>query len=113
MIRVRMEAYGARVECAGAILMTADIKRFRSQLAAMADTLTGEATLAGLEPELRVVLKMQRMGHIDFVVEITPDHLNQQHRFQVGTDQSYLPALISSCNSILSRFPVINASERG
>ena len=113
MIRVRMEARGAKVECAGAVLMTADIERFRDQLSAMADTLTGEATLAGLEPELSVILKIQQRGHIDGLVEITPDQLNQQHRFQVETDQSYLPALIQSCNSILSRFPVINTSERG
>ena len=65
MIRVRMEAHGAHVECAGPILMTVDIERFRDQLAAMADTLTGEATLAGLEPALNVVLKMQQRGQVD------------------------------------------------
>jgi len=113
MIRVRMETLGALVECAGPILMTADIERFRDQLKAMADTLAGEATLAGLEPELNMTLKMKQRGHVVGVVEITPDHLNQQHRFQVEADQSYLPALILSCNTILSRFPVINTSERG
>jgi hypothetical protein len=45
--------------------MTVDIERFRDQLAAMADTLTGEATLARLEPALNVVLKMQQRGQVD------------------------------------------------
>ncbi len=113
MIRVRMEAHGAHVEFAGPILMTADFERFRDQLVAMVDTLTGEATLASLEPQLNMVLKMQQRGHVLGMVEITPDHLSQHHRFQVEADQSYLPALISSCNTILSRFPVINTSDRG
>jgi hypothetical protein len=86
MLRVRMEAHGAHVECAGPILMTADIERFRDQLVAMADTLTGDATLAGLEPDLNMVLKMGQRGHVVGVVEITPDQLSQQHRFQVEAD---------------------------
>jgi hypothetical protein len=108
-----MDASDARVKCDGPILMTTDIKQFRDQLTVMVDTLAGEATLMGLEPELNVVLKMQKRGHVEGVIEITPDHLNQHHRFTVEADQSYLPALVLSCDAILERFPVINTNEKG
>ena len=111
MVRAKMEASGARVECDGPILMTADIKGFRDQLAAMVDALAGEATLTGLEPELNMVLRMQKLGQIEVVIEITPEHLTQHHRFTLEADQSYLPALVRSCDTILNRFPVINTEE--
>lgn len=112
MVRARMDASGARIECSGPILTTADVQEFRDQVTIMVDTLTGEATLKGLEPELDVVLRMQKLGHVELTIEITADHLNQHHRFTVEADQSYLPALIRSCDAILERFPVINTDNR-
>jgi hypothetical protein len=109
MISAKMKATGAYVECGGPILMTADIERFRDGLSAMVSTLTGEAVLTGLEPGLNVTLKMRSRGHVEGVIEITPDHLNQLHRFDVEADQSYLPALVLSCEAILGAFPVTNA----
>lgn len=107
MVRARMEAAGARVDCGGPILMTADIKQFRDQLTAMAASLAGGAALKGMEPEINVVLTMQNMGHIEAIIEMTADHINQHHRFTVEADQSYLPGLIRSCDAILCKFPVI------
>ena len=109
-VRARMAAPGATVGCEGAILMTTDIDRFRSQLVSLRAALAGEAILAGYEPELKVTLKMQRLGQIEGEVEITPDHLNQFHRVRLDVDQSYLPALIASCDAILDRFPIFGAS---
>lgn len=111
VIRAKMEASGARVEFGGSILMTADVERFRDELAKMVSALAGEATLTGLEPGINMILEMRGKGDVEGVIEITPDHLNQHHRFKVEADQSYLPALVSSCDAILSRFPVINASS--
>ncbi|PWL16350.1 hypothetical protein DKP76_18040 [Falsochrobactrum shanghaiense] len=111
MVRARMEANGAHIECAGPILMTTDIKKFRDQLNAMAASLEGEATLKGLEPEINVVLTMQKLGHIEAVIEITADHINQYHRFIVEGDQSCLPGLIRSCDAILRKFPVIEMTS--
>ena len=111
MVRARMGASGARVECEGPILMTTDVKQFRDQLAAMVDSLTGEATLMGLEPEINVVLTMQKMGQVEATIEITADHINQHHRFTFELDQSYLPGLVRSCEAILDQFPVVNLEE--
>lgn len=107
MVRARMEASGANVECEGPILMTEDIKEFHDQLTAMAASLAGEATLKGLEPEINVVLTMQKLGQVEAVIEITADHIHQHHRFIVEADQSYLPGLIRSCDTMLRKFPVI------
>jgi hypothetical protein len=109
-LRVRMEASGATVKCAGPILMTSDFQRFRDQLISMDARSAGEATLAGYEPELKVTLKMERLGHLEGEVEITPDHLSQLHRFTLDLDQSYLRALIASCDAILERFPIVGAA---
>jgi len=106
VIRARMEAPGATVQCEGPILTASDVERFRNELAVASATLAGEATLAGLEPELTVRLQVQRLGQVKVEVEITPEHLSQLHRFTVDLDQSYLPAVISSCDAVLDRFPV-------
>ena len=106
-VRACMETCGATVKCEGAILMTTDFDRFREELASLSATLAGEAILASYEPELKVTLKVQRLGRIEGEVEITPDHLNQFHRFTLDLDQSYLPGLITSCEAILESFPVV------
>lgn len=112
VVRAEMKASGALVECGGPILMTGDVERFRDGVAEMFTTLAGEAALEELEPGIKLTLRMRGKGHVEGVVDMTPDHLNQQHRFNVEADQSYLPALVSSCNAILGRFPVTNAPER-
>jgi hypothetical protein len=110
IVRVRMDAPGASVKCEGAILMTTDIDQFRVELNSLSDALAGEATLASLEPELKVTLKAQSLGHVEVEVEISPDHLEQFHRFTLNLDQSYLPPLIAACERILERYPVIGVA---
>jgi hypothetical protein len=105
-IRARMEAPGATVHCEGPALMTSDVERFRNELAAASNTLAGEAILGGLEPDLMVTIKVQRLGQVAVEVDITPDHVSQRHRFTVDLDQTYLPALIASCDAVLDRLPV-------
>jgi hypothetical protein len=112
VIRAEMRASGAYVERSGPILTAADFERFRDDLSKMVADLAGEAVLEGLEPGLRFFLKMQKLGRIEAIVEITPDHLTQQHRFEVEVDQSFLPGLVASCDAILTRFPVTNAPPK-
>ena len=68
VVSAKMEASGAYVECAGPMLMTADVERFRDGLAAMVSTLTGEAVLNGLEPSINVSLKMRSRGYVEAVI---------------------------------------------
>jgi len=112
MVRARMESTGATVTAEGPLLMTNDLERFRTQLETMNESLTGEASLHGYEPNLRVTLGADGLGHISGEVEITPDHLSECHRFDIwGFDQTYLPALIHSLDRILERFPIIEEPD--
>lgn len=112
VLRATMDRGQTSVTAEGAILMTTDFERFRTELVAMNNTLTGEATLSGYEPNLKVVLRADRLGHIGGQVEITPDHMAERHRFDIGGwDQTYLPTLIASCDAIMERYPVLNWPE--
>ncbi|MDR6135773.1 hypothetical protein QE361_002772 [Sphingomonas sp. SORGH_AS802] len=92
--------------------MTGDVERFRDEIVAMVTTLAGGAALEGLEPGIKLTVRMRGRGHVEGVVDINPDHLNQQHRFNVEANQSYLRALILSCDAILASFPVISTTTQ-
>lgn len=109
IIRARMEQFGAKVEIQSPGLMTVDFKRFHEELTSASITLSGEARLLSLEPDLKVTLAVERLGRVAVEVEITPDHLSQFHRFEFHLDQTYLPPLIRACEAILERFPVIGS----
>ena len=72
----------------------------------MNKSLSGESDLASLEPELAVELNMDSPGKISMRVEITPDHMTQEHNFQFEIDQSYLVSLIESCRKVLAKYPI-------
>ena len=57
-------------------------------------------------PELDVELRAESLGHIAITVQITPDHLNQFHRYRFKLDQSYLPAFIAQLKTLLTELPI-------
>jgi hypothetical protein len=77
----------------------------------MNETLTGAASLSGLESNLKLTLTADRLGHIRSEVVITPDPATESHRFETGFDQTFLPGLIASCDAIMERFPVIGRPD--
>jgi hypothetical protein len=99
-------SHGADVWTSGPILHVPDIARWLDSLEWMNKSLSGEADLVSLEPELVVELKMDSPGKILMRVEITPDHMTQEHNFQFEIDQSYLVGLIESCRKILAKYPM-------
>jgi hypothetical protein len=105
---------GASVRVTGAILETVSFFRFGRELADVYKRLEGQATLASHEPELKVELRaIGRKGDVEIVVEITPDHRTQIHRFSLTSDQSFLPEMIRQCNQLLDRYPVRDPQGRG
>jgi hypothetical protein len=110
-VRATMHVGQSSVITEGPILMTTDFDRFRSELEKMHETLGGEASLSGYEPNLKVTLRASSLGQISGEVEITPDQLSEFHRFDIGFDQSYLPPLITACEAIVERFPVIGEPD--
>jgi hypothetical protein len=99
-------SHGADVWTSGPILHIPDIARWLDSLEWMNKSLSGEADLVSLEPELVVELKMDSPGKISMRVEITPDHMIQEHNFQFEIDQSYLVGLIENCRKVLAKYPM-------
>ena len=113
-VTAQCAALGASVEVTGAILDTVSFLRFQRELVTLYDRLQGVATLESHEPELKAEIKaLGATGRMEIRVEITPDHLNQTHRFLLGVDQSYLPDVIRGCEQVLGRYPVRDGAARG
>lgn len=113
-VTAHLEAPGARVTVTGTVLDTVSFARFSKDLRRLQTTMSGDATLESHEPNIKVVLSAaDRIGHLAVVIEITPDHLTQQHRIEFEADQTFLGPLIKQCDAILSRLPVREPSERG
>jgi hypothetical protein len=110
---VHCGTHGASVWAEGPILDTVSLSGFRTGLAALYETLGGEAVLESLEPNVRVdVSPSDRAGHMRVRVAITPDHLHQAHRFEFDTDQTYLPPLLTQLDSVLKTFPIRGTDRR-
>jgi hypothetical protein len=58
-----------------------------------------------MEPELKVELTARKHGHIGVKISITP-RMAEEHSYDDEIDQTYLPAIVASCRSILETYPV-------
>jgi hypothetical protein len=98
-------AKGAHVRASGSILHLSELQRWLEEAKALHRSLNGVAELECLEPNLNANISLKD-GRGDLVVEITPDHLTQRHRFTFEVDQSYVPELITGLERILQKYPV-------
>ena len=105
-VTVHCGAKGDSVWASGPIIHLSELHGWLISIRNMNDTLSGEANLECMEPELSVSIKTERHGHIAMEVHITPDNLQQDHLFRFEIDQSYLPKLLSSCQKVLSKYPI-------
>ena len=105
-IHVHIEAPGSRIDIQGPWIRNVEILSFRDELAVLNLRLEGVAHLRCLEPYIDAKITSRSLGHLDVVVDATPDPMTQTHRFTFDLDQSYLPPLIAQCDQILRDFPV-------
>jgi hypothetical protein len=112
-IRARVEAPGAVVETSGPWIRSDEIAAFAMELAALHRDLRGTAALQCTEPMLSAKIAVGVRGEVEVIIEITPDHLTQSHRFEFAIDQSYLGATLSGCRRLLERFPVKGSPADG
>jgi hypothetical protein len=105
-IHARVEAPGARVDLRGPWLRSDEVEGFLDRLETLNNELKGVAELACMEPMLNVRVTCGSLGHIQVVVEITPDHLTQSHRFEFSSEQTYLASALRGCRNILAKYPV-------
>lgn len=99
-------ANGASVRVHGAFIRTDEIAAWQSAVETLTVNFQGVAELQCIEPEISVTLKAMSLGALEMKVQITPDHLNQEHRFTFAIDQSYLTSLASQCARLLQSFPI-------
>jgi len=99
-------ASGAEVRTAGLIVHLPDIERWCDQITQMREKLSGKAILVDLKQHLIVELMSLNLGHIQLKIEITPDHMTQQHSFQFDIDQTYLSPLLAQCRAVLAEYPI-------
>ena len=97
---------GASVWVNGSIIRSSEIFSWHKESEILHEVLEGKAALSCIESELDVVIKSLTPGKFEMVVNITPDHLSQEHMFTFELDQSYLSELIISCKNVLQIFPV-------
>jgi hypothetical protein len=98
--------HGADVWTTGPILNLPALVSWLAELEDLNRSLSGEANLVPLEPELSVTLTAGQLGQISMEVEITPDNVMQEHTFRFNVDQSYLAPVIESCRRIVAEYPV-------
>jgi hypothetical protein len=97
----------ASVWASGALLMTTDISRWADQCEALYEGKVNEAALVSFEPELEAQIKrLDGRGQLVLRVEITPDHLRQEHAFEFEIDKSVLPELVRQCRELEVAYPV-------
>jgi hypothetical protein len=97
---------GASVWASGAILDTVSLERFRNGLETIYERLEGSAELGTDEPDLAVRVANAGHGGLTVTVQITPDHMNQEHEFRFDLDQTYLPRVIGALREALERYPI-------
>lgn len=100
---------GATVLVRGAFVRTNEIHDWQLAVEKLSADLKGVAKLDCMEPEIGVTLTAKSLGAIEMEVQITPDQLNQEHRFTFAIDQSYLQPLSSQCTRLLNAFPIRGA----
>lgn len=112
-VTVHCGAQGAEVWTGGAIIHLSEIVGWVEACEAMARTLSGKASLECIEPDLNIQMRASPLGHIAMTVEITPDHLTQQHKFEFEVDQSYLARLVRDCRKVLAEYPIKGVATEG
>lgn len=101
-----VSASGAQVWVSGPFIRNTELDTWSHKAQLVYDSLEKNANLECMEPELSVSLKTSTLGTIEMVVEISPDNLTQEHKFEFEIDQSYLPLLTAQCAKVLSAYPI-------
>lgn len=111
LVTAEYKRAGSRVTAEGPIIHLGELAGLLDSTRLLHETLSGEACLDCMEPELNVKMTAGDLGHIGLEVSITPNSLTEEHTFRESIDQSYLPQVIASCESILHAYPVKSSSN--
>lgn len=99
-------ALGSRVKVSGAFVTIGELHQLLTILKGLHSRTIKTGEVNCMEPELSLSFAIDPLGHMQFAVNLTPDHLRQSHRMTFDIDQSYLPSAIVQCMKILAAYPV-------
>jgi hypothetical protein len=112
-LRVSSEckAAGSQVLVEGSYVHIGGIVQLRDKLEAMFSNKSKQEEVDFIEPELEMKFSVGSRGDVCFEVWLTPDHLNQSHRYVFELDLSHFPAAMLQCEAILKIYPVKNNEQ--
>ncbi|MBK9121534.1 MAG: hypothetical protein IPM16_00235 [Chloroflexi bacterium] len=94
------------------VLRSEEILRFGEQLQHGYETLSGEVTFTTMEGWIEFVVRFLRAGSVVVEGVVTPDlALRSRLQFDLGLDQSYLPAVLAQIRQVVKRFPVVGRAR--
>lgn len=106
-VTVHCGARGADVWAAGSLLTVTELDAFGKECEELLGGRIDTARLDPLEPALDVVIaRSDLLGHFTPAVNITPDHLKQEHRFEFETDQTYIREVVAECQAIIKKYEI-------
>jgi hypothetical protein len=108
LVTARCQGTGGQAEVSGALLLTADIERFRDECDSMRRGTAERAALNSVEPKLDLKLApTERAGEMEVAVRLKPgEGSREQHRFEYRIERNFLTEIIRECSLILERYPV-------
>lgn len=101
-------AKGSRVLVSGGHLLTFELEKWLAELRKLEEEREGTAVLEPLEPNLRVELSADSLGHLALQVDLSPDPATQEHRFREELDPSVLAGRIRELEEICQKYPSRN-----
>jgi len=96
----------SKVWLSGNFIQISELLRWQKELLILNDLLIGTASLNCLEPNLSIHMKIDKTGHIETIVNLYDDHIDEKHEFIFSVDQTYLVKLIKELNTILEQYPL-------
>lgn len=94
------------VRTEGPIIHLREIYALKSECEKLYETLSGNAKLSCLEPNLSVNIVAGTGGHMEVEVSVVPDQFTERHEYKATSDQTYLPRIIRACETILEQYPI-------
>lgn len=110
-VLVHVGSSASDVWASGSILHLSELSSWLGGLRKLHDELAGTAELSCVEPNLGAKVTLDALGRGTLIVQITADHLSEQHTFTTHIDQSYLPDVIRSLQQILEQYPLRGESS--
>lgn len=106
-VAAHCEVGGSSVWAQGALLEVNDVRRFGTDCEKLLRGEVKKIEMEPAEPNIHVEIEAtDKLGHFEVAVDLTPDHMTQEHRFFFEIDQSYLPGIIEQCRKLSERFQI-------